>query len=50
MLEWLEEHEYSSIDQLRGSVSRAAADDPEAFERTNYMKALRSYSSSFSAQ
>jgi dihydroorotate dehydrogenase (fumarate) len=43
--EWLEEREYASVAQLRGSVSHARSDDPEAYERANYMKTLRSYSS-----
>jgi dihydroorotate dehydrogenase (fumarate) len=43
--EWLDEREYESVRQLQGSVSQAAASDPSAFERANYMKTLRSYSS-----
>lgn len=41
--EWLAEHEYSSAAELRGSVSAASAEDPEAFERANYMRTLRSF-------
>jgi dihydroorotate dehydrogenase (fumarate) len=44
---WLVEHEYESVQQLQGSVSQAAAADPEAFERANYRKTLRSWSSSW---
>jgi len=40
---WLIEHEYESIEQLRGSVSQATAENPSAFERTNYMRTLRSW-------
>jgi dihydroorotate dehydrogenase (fumarate) len=40
---WLEEHEYSSVDQMRGSMSHGAVPDPGAFERGNYMKVLSSY-------
>ncbi len=40
---WMTEHEYSSIDQLRGSASAAQVDDPAAFERANYMATLRSW-------
>ncbi len=47
---WLDGHEYESVDQLRGSVSQSGADDPEAFERANYMKELASFSSAFRAQ
>jgi dihydroorotate dehydrogenase (fumarate) len=42
---WLEEREYESVEQLKGSVSQAAVADPEAFERANYRKTLRSWSS-----
>jgi dihydroorotate dehydrogenase (fumarate) len=40
---WMTEHEYSSVDQLRGRVSAARADDPAAFERANYVATLRSW-------
>jgi dihydroorotate dehydrogenase (fumarate) len=40
---WMSEHEYESVDQLRGSASAATADDPEAFQRANYMATLRSW-------
>lgn len=45
LLAWMEEYEYASVAQLRGSVSQRAVPDPQAFERANYMKTLRSYSS-----
>jgi dihydroorotate dehydrogenase (fumarate) len=41
---WMTEHEYVSVDQLRGSASQAAVPDPSAFERANYMKTLHSWS------
>ena len=41
--EWMEEHEYESIRQMRGSMSQQAVADPAAFERANYMKALSSF-------
>ena len=50
LVRWLDEREYESVQQLRGSVSHAAATDPEAFERANYMKELASFSSDFTAQ
>jgi dihydroorotate dehydrogenase (fumarate) len=40
---WLEEHEYSSIQQMWGSMSRRSVPDPTAFERGNYMRVLSSY-------
>jgi hypothetical protein len=35
-----------SVDQLRGSASQAAVEDPSAFERANYARTLRSWSTS----
>ncbi len=40
---WLEENEYTSVQQMCGSMSHAAVPDPSAFERGNYMKVLSSY-------
>ena len=42
MSQWLEQHEYHSVSQLKGSLSQKACADPAAFERANYMKALAS--------
>jgi dihydroorotate dehydrogenase (fumarate) len=44
---WMTEREYESVSQLRGSMSQRSCPDPEAFERSNYMKALKSYTSRF---
>jgi dihydroorotate dehydrogenase (fumarate) len=44
---WMREREYSSVEQLKGSLSQQSCPDPDAFERANYMKALRSYTSRF---
>lgn len=41
--EWMDEHEYESILQMRGSMSQRAVAEPAAFERANYMKALNSF-------
>ena len=41
--QWMEEKEYASITQLKGSVSHAKAHDPIAFERSNYIKVLNSF-------
>ena len=41
---WMEEHEYESVDQMRGSASAANVADPSLYERANYMAALRSFS------
>ena len=40
---WMTDHEYRSVEQLRGSASQATVDDPSAFERANYMQTLRSW-------
>ncbi|MCU0344058.1 MAG: dihydroorotate dehydrogenase-like protein [Ignavibacterium sp.] len=40
---WMEEKEYESIEQMRGSMSYMNVDDPAKFERANYMKVLNSY-------
>ena len=44
LVEWMEEHEYESILQMRGSMSSQSVAEPAAFERANYMKVLSSYS------
>ena len=44
---WLEENEYESIDQLRGSLSQINCAEPAAFERANYMRVLSSYSADY---
>ncbi len=43
MQDWMKEYEYDSIQQMRGSMSQKAVAEPAAFERGNYMEALRSY-------
>jgi dihydroorotate dehydrogenase (fumarate) len=43
LLLWMGEHEYDSIKQMQGSMSRNAVPQPAAFERANYMKVLSSY-------
>lgn len=42
---WLEAHEFSSVEQLKGSMSRRNCPDASALERANYMKALENYTS-----
>ncbi|MCO6457732.1 MAG: dihydroorotate dehydrogenase-like protein [Pirellulaceae bacterium] len=46
---WLEEKEYQSVAQMRGSMSRKNCPDPAALERANYMKALASYTAPLDA-
>jgi dihydroorotate dehydrogenase (fumarate) len=42
---WMEERDYASIAQMRGSMSQTHVADPAAFERANYMKMLHSWQS-----
>ncbi|MDH3948047.1 MAG: dihydroorotate dehydrogenase-like protein [Gammaproteobacteria bacterium] len=41
---WLDEHEYESINQLKGSISQEHAIEPAAYERANYVNVLDSFS------
>ncbi len=43
MRRWMEEHEYESLEQMKGSMSLAKSPNPEAFERANYMQILLSW-------
>ncbi|OGO62405.1 MAG: dihydroorotate dehydrogenase [Chloroflexi bacterium RBG_19FT_COMBO_49_13] len=47
MEEWMSEHEYVSVEQMRGSMSQGAVAEPAAFERANYMKVLNSFNADF---
>ncbi len=38
---WMEDHEYESIDQMRGSMSLRHCPDPSVFERANYLRVLQ---------
>lgn len=40
---WLEEHEYDSLDMLRGSMNLSRCPDPTAYERANYIQTLLSW-------
>ncbi|HVI09184.1 MAG TPA: dihydroorotate dehydrogenase-like protein [Candidatus Binatia bacterium] len=42
VVEWMEEHEYESVSQMRGSMSQIRCANPAAFERAQYMKAVKS--------
>jgi len=39
--EWMEEHEYESVQQMQGSMSQLRCPDPGAFERAQYMRAVK---------
>ena len=43
LVAWMEEHEYDSIRQMRGSLSQRSTANPEAYERANYVSVLSSY-------
>ncbi|MFH1851277.1 MAG: dihydroorotate dehydrogenase-like protein [Candidatus Neomarinimicrobiota bacterium] len=43
LLDWMDKHEYESIEQMKGSMSMRNVSDPEAFMRSNYMKGLNEY-------
>jgi dihydroorotate dehydrogenase (fumarate) len=43
MREWLEEHDYESVEQLKGIMSQKNCPNPTAFERAQYTRALSSY-------
>jgi dihydroorotate dehydrogenase (fumarate) len=40
MVNWMREHEYESVEQLKGSLSHKNCPDPNAFERAQYMRAV----------
>jgi dihydroorotate dehydrogenase (fumarate) len=40
---WMEEREYASVAQMRGSMSLERCPDPRAFERGNYMRVLQTW-------
>jgi len=39
--EWMEAHEYESVRQMKGSMSQRNCHDPGAFERAQYMRAVK---------
>jgi dihydroorotate dehydrogenase (fumarate) len=41
--QWMVEHDYASVSELRGSVAQKATSNPAAFERANYVAAITSY-------
>jgi dihydroorotate dehydrogenase (fumarate) len=38
---WMEAHEYESVQQMQGSMSQQRCSDPGAFERSQYMRAVK---------
>jgi len=43
MTQWMEEKEYSSVEEMKGAMSSASVADPGSFERANYIKVLQSF-------
>ncbi len=43
MTQWLEERDYESTDQMRGSMALSRASDPEHFVRANYVRMLSTF-------
>jgi dihydroorotate dehydrogenase (fumarate) len=41
--DWLEQHEYDSLEQMRGSMNLRRCPDPRGFERANYVNILQSW-------
>ena len=40
---WMRKKEYTSIEQMKGSISLAHTNNPAAYERANYMRVLTDY-------
>jgi dihydroorotate dehydrogenase (fumarate) len=40
---WMEERQYESVRQMKGSMSQEKCSDPTAFERAQYMRTLKSF-------
>lgn len=43
LAEWLEKHEYQSLQQMQGSMNLARSPDPSAYERANYVHILQTW-------
>lgn len=41
--QWMQEHEYASVEQMKGSLSHKHCEDPSAFERAQYIRTLRTF-------
>jgi dihydroorotate dehydrogenase (fumarate) len=42
IVDWMQKHEYESVQQMQGSMSQLRCPDPGAFERAQYMRAVKS--------
>ena len=41
--QWLEKHEYESLDQMRGTMNLVKSPDPTAYQRANYIQILQGW-------
>ena len=41
--DWMDRHDYDTVDQLRGRLSQRSIPNPATFERANYIKTLASH-------
>ena len=39
--QWMEEHEYKSVEQMQGSISQMKCENPSAYERAQYIRILQ---------
>ncbi len=43
LVDWMDEHEYASVEQMKGAMSQKSVADPSAFERANYIKTIEHF-------
>ena len=43
LISWLQEHEWSSLAEMRGNMNLSKVPDPDVYERANYMLMLQSW-------
>jgi len=42
LIHWMDNHEYKSVNNLKGTLSQLRCPDPAAFERAQYQNAVKS--------
>jgi len=42
-VQWMEQHEYNTLQEMQGSMSLLRCPDPKAYERANYLHILKSW-------
>jgi dihydroorotate dehydrogenase (fumarate) len=47
LCDWMVDHDYASVSEMRGAVASHAAHDPAAYERANYIGNIATYTSRF---